>query len=126
MKEASPRRARRPATSAIVPADAESSKPRPKTAVVMIHGMGEQWPMDTLRGFVEAAWSSDPDLNPEWSEGETYSKPERITGSFELRRITTRFWARRPGSPDRRVDFFEFYWAHMMQGNSFGAVLAWL
>ena len=99
-----------------------------KTAVIVIHGMGEQWPMDTLRGFVDAAWRYDKDLNQSWSKGETYSKPEAITGSFELRGLTTRNWKPAPGDDDpvRRVDFFEFYWAHLMQGTSIGAVMSWL
>jgi hypothetical protein len=28
----------------------------PKQAVVVIHGMGEQMPMDTIKGFVRAVW----------------------------------------------------------------------
>jgi hypothetical protein len=32
---------------------------RKKLAVVIIHGIGEQIPMDTLRGFVETAWVRD-------------------------------------------------------------------
>ena len=31
----------------------------PKIAVVVIHGMGEQKPMQTLRSFVECAWQRD-------------------------------------------------------------------
>lgn len=93
-----------------------------KTAVVMIHGIGEQWPMDTLRNFVDAAWTEDPTLRPP-GEHQIYSKPDTITGNFELRRITTRPWV----APDRRrADFVEFYWAHLMQDNSLGAVLGWL
>jgi len=30
-----------------------------KQAVLLIHGIGEQRPMDTLRGFVETVWTSD-------------------------------------------------------------------
>lgn len=93
-----------------------------KTAIVVIHGMGEQWPMDTLRGFVDAAWSSDPEMIAPRTI-QIYSKPDQITGSFELRRITTRPWT---GPDGRRIDFFEFYWAHLMQGNSLGAVVGWL
>ncbi|QJP13589.1 hypothetical protein G3545_07915 [Starkeya sp. ORNL1] len=93
-----------------------------RTAVVLIHGMGEQWPMETLRGFADAAWTKDPELIPE-GQTQIYSTPDRITGSFELRRITTRYWS---GEKRRRVDFFEFYWAHMMQGNTLGAVIGWL
>ncbi|TIU02821.1 MAG: hypothetical protein E5W40_25420, partial [Mesorhizobium sp.] len=29
-------------------------------AVVIVHGMGEQQPMSTLREFVQAVWSHDP------------------------------------------------------------------
>lgn len=96
--------------------------------MIIIHGMGEQWPMNTLRGFVDAAWTYDKDLNEDWSKGETYSKPERLTGNFELRRITTRYWRREEGEAQiqRRVDFFEFYWAYLMRDNTFGSVLSWL
>jgi hypothetical protein len=100
-------------------ADSGSTK---KTAVVVIHGMGEQWPMDTLRGFVDAAWTTDAEMVPPRMI-QTYSKPDAITGSFELRRITTRPWT---GDDARRVDFFEFYWAHLMRDNSLGSVLGWL
>jgi hypothetical protein len=93
-----------------------------KTAVVVIHGMGEQWPMDTLRGFVDAAWTTDPEMVAPRAT-QLYSKPDQITGSFELRRITTRPW---PGADPRRVDFFEFYWAHLMQDNSLASVVSWL
>src|SRR5438552_7982135 len=70
---------------------------RKKIAVVVTHGMGEQIPMETLRGFVEAAWVTDsgahwpspPDERPE----DIWIKPDDVTGSLELRRITTR-WTR--------------------------------
>jgi hypothetical protein len=34
----------------------------PKQAVVVIHGMGEQQPMDTITAFVRAAWQDEPIL----------------------------------------------------------------
>ena len=34
----------------------------PKQAIVVIHGMGEQMPMDTIKGFVRAAWETTTDL----------------------------------------------------------------
>ena len=94
---------------------------KPKTAIVLIHGIGEQRPMDTLWGFVKAAWVHDPQLvHP--SRDEVWSKPELVTGSFELRRVTTR-----EGSygDKRRCDFFEFYWAHRMQGHTLGGLVRW-
>jgi hypothetical protein len=38
---------------------ASEKKIPPKQAVVIIHGMGEQRPMETLRSFVRAVWQSD-------------------------------------------------------------------
>jgi hypothetical protein len=35
---------------------------RMKQAVVLIHGIGEQVQMDTLRGFVDAVWTTDSSL----------------------------------------------------------------
>ena len=64
----------------------------PKQAVVVIHGMGEQMPMDTIKGFVRAAWETVTDLTANGlpNPAEVWSKPDVRTGSLELRRITTR------------------------------------
>ena len=73
--------------------------PRPPTglqAVVVIHGMGEQRPMDTLRSFVRTLWEQDPNVHAPADPtvglpaAEIWSKPDTRTGSLELRRITTR------------------------------------
>ena len=93
-----------------------------KTAVVVIHGIGEQRPMDTLWGFVKATWITDSTLvHP--SRNEVYSKPETATGSFELRRVTTR---EASAGDKKRADFFEFYWAHHMQGHTLGGLSRWV
>jgi hypothetical protein len=63
----------------------------PKQAVIVIHGIGEQVPMDSIRGFVRAVWETDDavlnenDADPD----EVWSRPDLRTGSLELRRITT-------------------------------------
>lgn len=95
-----------------------------KQAVVLIHGMGEQRPMDTLRGFVNAVWRTDTALhNPDNPHGRdsVWSKPDTVSESYELRRLTT---------PKNRAgietDFYEFYWAHLMEGTTYGHVLAWI
>ncbi|MDR3466259.1 MAG: hypothetical protein P4M07_09985 [Xanthobacteraceae bacterium] len=92
-----------------------------KAAVVVIHGMGEQRPMDTIWKFVDAAWIYDPEMVSKRTDT-VFSKPDKITGSFELRRITTRH--SRGHGP--RVDFFEFYWAHLMTGNTVSSFVQWL
>lgn len=92
-----------------------------KQAVLIIHGMGEQKPMDTLRGFVEAVWTSDKAAQNPYIPGEqTFSKPDYASRSFELRRLTTV-----SGRNGWRTDFFEFYWAHMMHSTSFSHLLDW-
>jgi hypothetical protein len=92
----------------------------PKQAVLLIHGIGEQRPMDTLRGFVKAVWMQDTSIHHKHAKAGMWSKPDTISGSFELRRLTTS-----KNRADVRTDFFEFYWAHLMEGTSAADVLAW-
>ncbi len=92
-----------------------------KQALVMIHGIGEQTPMKTLRGFVETLWTADPSVRHPNAPGTVWSKPDNQSRSFELRRLTT---ARNKSGV--RTDFFEFYWAHHISGSTFFHLLAWL
>jgi hypothetical protein len=63
-----------------------------KQAVVVIHGMGEQIPMDTIKDFVHAVWQKDEVISANGlpNPTEVWNKPDARTGSLELRRITTR------------------------------------
>jgi hypothetical protein len=85
---------------------------RRNQAVVVIHGIGEQRPMDTLRGFVEAVLE-DVDEGPRY-----FSKPDRLSQLFELRKIQNR---RQP-----RTHFYEYYWAYQIRGTRFAHVFSWL
>jgi hypothetical protein len=106
-------------------ADDQSREPamgpaRPKKqAVVLIHGIGEQRPMATLWKLVKTVWSRQP--RSDGKERLVYSEPDEISGIFELRRLSTN-----ENIHQKRTDFFEFYWAHLMHGNDFGHVLKWL
>lgn len=91
-----------------------------KQAVLLIHGVGEQRPMDTLRGFVDAVWTSDKEVQHDFAIAGVFSKPDKLSGSFELRRLTTT-----KNKKDVRTDFYEFYWAHLMEGTSIGHVVSW-
>ena len=91
-----------------------------KQAVLLIHGIGEQRPMDTLRGFVDTVWTTDEQVKHENAVPGVFSKPDEISGSFELRRLTTT--KNRKGV---RTDFYEFYWAHLMSGTILSHVIAW-
>lgn len=132
------------------------AKTERKVAVVLIHGIGDQTPMETLRSFVEAVLSkdsaivSDPADAPEnaelqpgpaplspaqpspgdpseektrWRERPLYwSKPDNLSGSYELRRFTTSTG----GRGGVAIDFYEYYWAHLMDGNALSHSLQWL
>jgi len=103
-----------------------------KQAVVIIHGMGEQIPMETLQSFVETVWVKDESLidkgRPDSATGSprkenaVWSKPDRRNRSFELRRMTTEAIDDKHGS----TDFFEFYWAHLIHGTTWEHLSAWL
>jgi hypothetical protein len=101
-------------------------------AVVIIHGMGEQIPMETLQEFVETVWVGDDSLidqgRPDSATGgprhenAVWSKPDRRNRSFELRRMTTEAINSSHGS----TDFFEFYWAHLIYGTTWEQLKAWV
>ncbi|MEM1128874.1 MAG: hypothetical protein AAGI71_19680 [Bacteroidota bacterium] len=98
-----------------------------KQAVLLIHGIGEQRPMDTLRGFVRAVWTTDASLRYRNVGAGVYSKPDEVSGSYELRRLTTARSRASVRYPDGlRTDFYEFYWAHLMQGTTLGHVWNWM
>jgi hypothetical protein len=90
----------------------DTEAPSKKIAVVLIHGIGEQIPMQTIDGFVEAAWVIDDAAQWAAPPGENASdiwfKPDPITGSRELRRITTRWTKSKVSETAKgpRVDFF--------------------
>ena len=85
-----------------------------RQAVILIHGIGEQRPMDTLRGFIDAIIARD-----ENGDARYYSKFDADSDNFELRRLITR--SARP-----RTEFYEFYWAHLMPDATWRRILAWL
>ncbi len=101
-----------------------------KQAVVVIHGMGEQIPMQTLQGFVQAVWATDRSLLPAGrpdsktggprTENPVWSKPDARYHSHELRRLTTE--ALENGVS---TDFYEFYWAHLMHGTTWEHFKSW-
>lgn len=102
-----------------------------KQAMVILHGMGEQIPMQTLNSFVESIWATDVTLvdpqKPDPNTGGTRdgnasgAKPDARNSSTELRRIPTG-----RDSAGNYTDFFEYYWAHMMQGTTWEHVQTWI
>ena len=92
-----------------------------KQAVVLIHGIGEQIPMENLKAFVHAVWTTDESIHNPYGSAQVWSKPDDISDSFELRRLTTG-----RNCAGVRTDFFEYYWAHLAQGTRMDQVTGWL
>lgn len=89
-----------------------------KQAVILIHGIGQSLPMDTLPGFVrfvEAMQEGGPDSANVWN------KPDRISEGTDLRRLTMPARGKRP-----TTDFYENYWASHFIDGRFKSVLTWL
>ncbi|NMG39189.1 hypothetical protein GRZ55_08045 [Chelativorans sp. ZYF759] len=110
-----------------------------KQAVVVIHGMGEPVPMDTMRSFVDAVWETDPSFDTlagdlqgtraSQKHNDSWLVPDQRTGSLELFRITTPpFVPKGSAKPQTaaRTDFYEFYWSDIMEGTTFQHVRAWM
>ncbi|MDI9876197.1 hypothetical protein [Flectobacillus rivi] len=78
-------------------------------AVISIHGMGEQSPMDTLRGLVQSLKG----------DGVLLNQPDTVSKSYELRRYSY-------FEDLSKYDFYEYYWANLIQEKGIWNVIRWL
>src|SRR4051812_12634839 len=86
--------------------------PSSRQAVLLIHGIGEQRPMSTLREFVTAV------------VGENFkSRPHDLSDSLELRRLVYN------SKPDDwsgvETCFFEYYWAYRFRDTKWRHIFDW-
>lgn len=86
-----------------------------RQAVLVIHGIGNQRPMETLGGFVRQAVGEGPKLR-------RWYRPDTVSDNFDLWQVVTYDEDR----PAIRTDFYELYWAHLMEGTRFASVWAWV
>ncbi|HRI20283.1 MAG TPA: hypothetical protein PLA68_04995 [Panacibacter sp.] len=93
-----------------------------RQAVVIIHGMGEQRPMATLRSFVDGitSWIKNFD-GTEGTRPRYWSRPDGISEIYETRRITMEQF-----EGNDKTDFYEFYWAHHMRNTSYNHLVPWI
>jgi hypothetical protein len=93
-----------------------------RTAVLVVHGIGSQRALETVRGVIEGVWL-DSDA-PDDHGKRIWNHPEPSGTDIDLAVMTTNAV---PGAKDRRqVDFHELYWAHLMSETKAVAVLLWL
>jgi hypothetical protein len=97
--------------SARITTDIARDNRRPRQAILVIHGIGNQRPMSTARRFTDALVD----------RAERWSKPDRLSSSYELRRYQLARTTRRP-----RTDIYELYWADKVPGTVIAHILRWL
>jgi len=78
-----------------------------RTAVVVVHGMGEQRPMETFDGFVRTA------LNPSDGTWDHHPRPAEIADTYEVRRYS---------APQQGAEFFEYHWPYLMTADTYAGV----
>lgn len=77
-------------------------------------------PLDTLRGFIKGIQARLAAREKHEGKATFWNKPDKVSGDYETRMF------RLGASRDRpSTDFYEFYWAHNMAGNSFGHFTGW-
>ena len=103
--------------------NSDSDKAHKRTAVLVVHGIGSQRALETVRGVIQGGLAKpqksrrqgQADLEPS-STGRRGYRPD---GHDDQRRCRN--------SKDKRVvDFHELYWAHLMSETKAVAVLLWL
>ncbi|MGO4443754.1 hypothetical protein AB4Z42_10400 [Mycobacterium sp. 2YAF39] len=77
-----------------------------RTAVVVVHGMGEKRPMETFDDFVRTA------LPPHDGQWHHQPRPALITDTYEARRYVA------PG----QAEFFEYHWPFLMTAGKYAGV----
>jgi hypothetical protein len=94
----------------------------PRQAVVVVHGIGEQTPMETMRGFVDAVWRyADGKDKPR----NLWVNPSKLTGSHEMRLIATSHREAAAGAAAVSTDFYELYWADCVTGTTREQISDW-
>jgi hypothetical protein len=86
-----------------------------RQAVLVIHGIGEQQPGETLDSLVKSGV-----LSAEDGAQDRWVKPDRFSDSYELHRVTLKASEQRP-----TTDVFEFYWAHVIRDTTLAQIGAW-
>ena len=88
----------------------EDGVPSELTAVVVVHGMGEKHPMETLDDFAKTA------LRPHSAHGDKRwdysSRPVEITDSYEARRFDS-----------AQAEIYEYHWSYLMTADKYAGAM---
>jgi len=89
--------------------------------VIVVHGIGSQRALETVRGVIRAIWSDGDKVSDAGKR--LWTHPESNASDIDLAVMTTNAV---PSTDGRVVDFHELYWAHLMSETKAVAVLLWL
>ena len=93
-----------------------------RTAVLVVHGMGSQRPLETVGGIVNAVWFDNDKHDDDTKRVWTHPQPSGVDID-----LTVKTTSAVEGTSDKRnIDFHELYWAHHMSETKAVAVLLWL
>ena len=92
-----------------------------RQAIIIIHGMGEQRPNSTVRGFARCV--IDQLYKTTKNKPIAYEKPDRVSGTYETRSKAI-LKDDATGRPTTHV--YEFYWAHHMRDTKGSEVWTWV
>ena len=94
--------------------------PSKRTAIVIIHGIGQQSPFETLDPFVQSFWNVLETQHP----GRTVTGSHRVAKRDDW--VENYVSLSLEGS-DISLDFYEYYWAYQMEREiSFPEIVEWL
>lgn len=96
-------------------AEAFRVRGRTRQALIVVHGIGEQRPGQTLRRFVSAVF-------PDTEQDVRFTKPDYVSPLFDMKIVTV------PGKWSEQrptTDVYELYWAHLIRDTTVGQVYGW-
>ncbi|MXO89306.1 hypothetical protein [Pontixanthobacter aquaemixtae] len=107
----------------------EKKGPKIRQAVVIVHGMGEQRPLDTLFRFANAVVKEPPssgeaDTSTAKFRAKYFSRPTNFEDAFESRYLVSQKSEKDDPVQQDQADFFEYHWSFHMQGNKFTDIIA--
>lgn len=116
------------------------TRQRPRQAVIIIHGIGEQRPLDTLRSFVRGDFGqegdgivSDTDAFHSATDDlhqRTDQRKVKVTWNHQKYSDLAKVISQTPDelaeSREANTDFYEYYWAYHFRDTRFGHLSSWL
>lgn len=109
-------------TTALDPRDwrCATSSPKERIAVLFVHGQGEQAPLQDVMDLAFSTWETNQAASPGAQLATVWNIPVEDKKFSEQRYLVGL------DGESVEVDYYQFYWAHLMEGNRFAHFWIWL